>query len=72
MIDNLQPSRAPQPIYEGAAEARSGKLPGAVVTLNPYAAAFHFVMAGRDLDQDAKTNASKIADAVVSRMAATP
>ena len=61
---------APQPLYTVDTNAQSGRLPGAVVTLNPYVAAARFVMAGKDLDRNAKDTAGKIADQVKARVAA--
>ncbi|MBU6508382.1 MAG: DUF4410 domain-containing protein [Alphaproteobacteria bacterium] len=68
-IDQLG-AAAPQPLYTVDTNAQSGKLPGAVVTLNPYVAAARFVMAGKDLDRNAKDTAAKIADQVKTRVAA--
>ncbi len=68
-IDQLS-AGAPQPLYAVDTSAQSRKLPGAAVTLNPYAAAVRFVMAGNDLDRNAKDTAAKIADQVKARMAA--
>ncbi len=67
-IDDLSADKAPAPLYELQTDARSGKMPGAVVTLNPYAAAMKFALAGRDLDRDIKSSAAKIGDAVVARV----
>lgn len=61
---------APRPLYTLDTHAQSGKLPGAAVTLNPYVAAARFVMAGKDLDRNAKDTAAKIADQVKTRVAA--
>lgn len=68
-IDQLG-AGAPQPLYTVDTNAQSGRLPGAVVTLNPYVAAARFVMAGKDLNRNAKDTASKIADQVKARVAA--
>ena len=68
-IDQLG-AAAPQPLYTVDTNAQSGKLPGAVVTLTPYVAAARFVMAGKDLDRNAKDTAAKIADQVKTRVAA--
>lgn len=68
-VDQLSAS-APQPLYTVDTSAQSGKLPGAAVTLNPYMAAARFVMAGKDLDRNAKDTAGKIADQVKTRVAA--
>ena len=59
----------PEPLYSIDTSAKSRDLPGAVVTLNPYVAAARFVLAGRDLDENVKDTASKIADAVRLRVA---
>lgn len=61
---------SPQPLYTIDTNAQSGKLPGAAVTLNPYVAAARFVMAGKDLDRNAKDTARKIADQVKTRVTA--
>lgn len=68
-VDQLS-TNAPQPLYTVDTNAQSGKLPGAAVTLNPYMAAARFVMAGKDLDRNAKDTAGKIADQVKTRVAA--
>jgi len=68
-IDQLS-AGTPQPLYTVDTNAHSGKLPGAAVTLNPYAAAARFVLAGKDLDRNAKDTAGKIADQVKARVAA--
>lgn len=68
-VDQLS-ANAPQPLYTVDTSAQSGKLPGAAVTLNPYMAAARFVMAGKDLDRNAKDTAGKIADQVKTRVAA--
>jgi hypothetical protein len=43
-IDDLA-AGAPKPMYTVETKADSGKLPGAVITLNPYVAAARFVIA---------------------------
>jgi Domain of unknown function (DUF4410) len=68
-IDQLG-GTVPQPLYTIDTSAQSRKLPGAAVTLNPYVAAARFVMAGGDLDRNAKATAAKIADQVKARIAA--
>jgi hypothetical protein len=67
-VDNLSANQPPLPLYELETEAASGKLPGAVIKLNPYVAAAKFVLAGRDLDNGAKSSASKIAEEIVRRV----
>jgi len=66
-IDDLA-NGAPKPLYEVQTSADSGKLPGAVVTLNPYVAAARFVLAGRDLDRNVKQTAAQIAEQTVRRV----
>jgi hypothetical protein len=51
----------PRPLYAVESQADSGKLPGAVITLNPYVAAARFVIAGNDLDRNVKDSAARIA-----------
>ncbi len=46
----------------------SGKMPGAVVTMNPYVAAAKFVMAKNASDKDVRHTAKDIADAIVKYM----
>jgi len=67
-IDNLAAGAAPLGRLE--TDATSGKMPGAVVTLNPYVAAAKFVLAGHDLDRSTRQTAAKIADAIAARMEA--
>jgi Domain of unknown function (DUF4410) len=59
-IDDLA-AGAPKPMYSLETKADSGKLPGAVITLNPYVAAARFVIAGGDLDRNVKQSAAQIA-----------
>jgi hypothetical protein len=71
-IDDLAKS-APAPFYQLDTSAESRKIPGAVVTLNPYVAAARFVMARGDLDRNAKDSAHEIAKTVAARVnAASP
>ena len=70
-IDNLSAQNAPAPIYELQTDATSGKFPGAVVTLNPYVAAFKFVLAGHDVDHETEKTAAQIADRVAAHLKAT-
>jgi hypothetical protein len=51
----------PRPLYAVQSQADSGKLPGAVITLNPYVAAARFVIAGNDLERNVKDSAARIA-----------
>jgi hypothetical protein len=67
-IDNLSTAVQPAPLYRMQTGAQSGKSPGAVVTLNPYAAAAKFVLAGHDLGHNVQATASQIADRVVAHV----
>jgi len=71
-IDELSADRAPESLYAVESAARSGKSPGAVITLNPFAAAVKFVLSGQDLNHDAEQSASKIADDVAAHVNAAP
>ncbi len=66
--DDLSNEKTPPPLYALQTDAGSGKQPGAVITLNPFAAAAKFVLSGQDLTHDAKHSASKIADDIVARV----
>jgi hypothetical protein len=55
-------------ILDVTTEAHSGKMPGAVVSLNPYAAVGGVVLGGLDSDTDVKHSASKISDEIVRRL----
>lgn len=66
-IDDLAKG-TPAPFYQLDTTAQSHDIPGAVVTLNPYAAAARFVMAKGDLDRNAKDSAHEIAKTVVARV----
>jgi len=66
-IDDLA-NGAPKPLYEVQTSADSGKLPGAVITLNPYVAAARFVLAGGDLDRNVKQTATQIAEQTARRV----
>jgi hypothetical protein len=59
-IDDLT-GGTPKPLYSVETKADSGKLPGAVITLNPYVAAARFAIAGGDLDRNVKQSATQIA-----------
>jgi Domain of unknown function (DUF4410) len=69
--DDLSAGTAPTPLYTAQTDATSNKMPGAVVTLNPYVAAAKF-LARRDLDRSAYATAEKIADLIVARVTGTP
>jgi hypothetical protein len=49
-------------------EKEPGKIPGAVVTMNPYAAAAKFVMEKNASEKDVKKTAAQIADEIVKYM----
>lgn len=59
---------SPTPFYEIDTTAESRKLPGAVITLNPYVAAAKFVLSSRDLDRNVTQTASKVAAEIVGRI----
>ena len=68
-VDNLADG-TPRPLYELDTRATSGTAPGAVIVMNPYVAAARFVLAGRDLEQNVKQTARKIAAEVATRASA--
>jgi len=51
-------------------EAETGKMPGAVVTMNPYVAAAKFVMAKNDSEKNVRSTARQIASEIVDYMKA--
>lgn len=53
-----------QPFYDVNTGAQKGKLPGALITLNPYVGAAKFVLSGRDMKKGIKQTASKIASEI--------
>jgi hypothetical protein len=59
---------APKPFYELDTKAESHKLPGAVITMNPYVAAGKYILSGRDLEKNIKQTASKIAADIAERI----
>jgi len=69
--DDLSADAGASPLFQTQTDATSNKLPGAVVTLNPYAAAAKFVLAGHDLDRGARDTAAKIADQVAAQVKGT-
>ncbi|HEY6336756.1 MAG TPA: DUF4410 domain-containing protein [Alphaproteobacteria bacterium] len=56
-----------KPLYDIEEAATSNKMPGAVITLNPYVAAAKFVLAGVDLERNVVETAGKIADTFAAR-----
>jgi hypothetical protein len=71
-MDELSAERAPAPLYRVQTDAKSNKLPGAVITLNPYVATAEFVLGGHDLDRSTRATAEKIADEIATRVTGTP
>lgn len=59
---------SPKPFYELDTKAESRKLPGAVITMNPYVAAAKYVLSGRDLQKNITQTASKIAGDIAERL----
>jgi Domain of unknown function (DUF4410) len=70
--DDLSAGTAPAPLYRAQTDAKSNKLPGAVITLNPYVAAAKFVLDGHDLDRSTRATAEKIADEIAARVTGSP
>ncbi|HEY4075788.1 MAG TPA: DUF4410 domain-containing protein [Rhizomicrobium sp.] len=70
--DDLSANTTPTPLYRAQMDATSNKLPGAVVTLNPFVAAAKYVLAGHDLDHSTRATAEKITDQIVARVMGTP
>ena len=66
-IDQLSLERSGTPLSESETAARSGIVPGAAVTLNPYVGAAKFVLSGKDLEHDVKNTAAEIADNIISK-----
>jgi hypothetical protein len=66
-VDDLAQG-SPKPLYELDTRAESSKMPGAVITLNPYVAAAKFVLSGHDLDKNITKTAAKIADNIAERI----
>ncbi len=66
-VDDLSQGR-PRPLYEISGGAEGSKMPGAIITLNPYAAAAKFVLSRKDLDKGVKKTASKIAAEIAGRV----
>jgi hypothetical protein len=58
----------PQPFYQVDTSAQSGKMPGAIITMNPAVAAARFVLASGDLNRNTKDTASQIAKSVAARV----
>jgi hypothetical protein len=54
-----------EPFYKLEAQAGSRKMPGAVVTRNPYVAAAKFIMSRRDLPKNIRQTAQTVADQII-------
>jgi hypothetical protein len=65
-VGDLQKGKL-ESFYRLETEAGSRKMPGAVVTRNPYVAAAKFVMSRRDLPKNVRQTAQTIADQIVRR-----
>jgi hypothetical protein len=61
-----------KPFYTVDTSATSGNMPGAVITMNPYAAAAKYKMSRNASEKDVEHTARKIAEEVVKRIKATP
>ncbi len=57
-----------EPFLVFGTDSKSGKGPGAVVTMNPYVAAAKFVMSKKASEKDVKKTARQIADILVKSM----
>jgi hypothetical protein len=65
-VADLQKGKA-EPFYKLETQAGSRKMPGAIVTRNPYVAAAKFVMSRRDLPKNIRQTAQTIADQIIRR-----
>jgi len=65
-VDTLSPDALPAPLYTVTDNAAGKPVPGAIVTMNPYAAAAKFVLDGQDLDAAIKSTAKKITQQVMT------
>jgi hypothetical protein len=70
-ISDLSSGGAPMPLYEMKTDATSNKFPGAVTSMNPYAAIVKFALAGHDLDISAKQTAGELAAEIAAHVAAS-
>lgn len=61
-------SQPDQPLYRIDADADKGKMPGAVLMMNPYVAAAKFVMSKKDLEKTVKKAANEIAEQVIAKL----
>jgi hypothetical protein len=70
VIDLASGNREPFAVF--GATSKTGKMPGAVISKNPYVLAAKFVMSKRAPDRDVKKTARKIADVLVKLVADSP
>jgi hypothetical protein len=68
-IDPL-PNESPAPLYQTVEGQSDRHVPGAMVKLNPYAAAARYVMAGNDQQADIKQAAQQVTQTVTARLKA--
>jgi hypothetical protein len=71
-IDDLAAGAPLEPLYMSHTEATSGRMPGAIITRNPYAAAAKFVLAGQDLERSTRETAGKIAEQIATHLNGSP
>jgi hypothetical protein len=65
-VDTLSPGILPAPLYAVTDNGAGKPVPGAIVTMNPYAAVAKFVLDGQDLDAAIKSTAKKITEQVMT------
>jgi len=57
-----------KPLYQVSQDGSSGKSPGAIITLNPYAAAAKFVMGTNATDKMVKKTAGEISKQIIAQL----
>ncbi len=67
-MDDLASPGGPKTYYQTTAAGKSGDMPGAVVTMNPYAVAAKFMLDAGDLDRTLHSTAQKIAASVAAQL----
>ncbi|ACB97324.1 DUF4410 domain-containing protein [Beijerinckia indica] len=67
-LSDLSRNKVSTEVYKMQIDASSGKLPGAIITPHPYAAAAKYFFAGHDLDRNIMHGASKIAEDILAHM----
>jgi hypothetical protein len=65
---NVIRNGALEPFYEVKEDAQRGKMPGAIITLNPYVGAAKFVLSGRDVKKGITETASRAPLIITFRM----